>query len=209
MLHPLDHLGHGRAGDLEPLGDAGLDDVDVVLLELEDRLAVLLERGVVLGGPVLGHGRKCRAATCGAAGVIGTVGSVHGGGPIRSSSAPCSSAARPRGLRLATRRATAPSDCTKIVGGKVTLVARNLQWNTDCLRGAAGEDVAFTVKLEDEGVKHDLEVFGQGIERAKTPLEAGRPPRRLDVRLPQPGPLPVRLHDPRADGGRAVRRAAG
>ena len=60
-LHPLDHLGDGRAGDLEALGDAGLDDVDVVLAELEDRLAVLLERGVALGRLVLGHGGESRA----------------------------------------------------------------------------------------------------------------------------------------------------
>ena len=32
----------------QTLGDAGLDDVDVILGELEDALAVLLERRVVL-----------------------------------------------------------------------------------------------------------------------------------------------------------------
>ncbi len=61
-LHPLDHLGHGRARHIEPLGDAGLDDVDVVLPQLEDRLAVLLEGGMPLGGLVLGHGRESTRA---------------------------------------------------------------------------------------------------------------------------------------------------
>ena len=39
---------------LQPVGDARLDDVDVVLGELEDALAVLLERRVVLSYD--GHG---------------------------------------------------------------------------------------------------------------------------------------------------------
>ena len=61
-LHAPDHLGHGRAGDVEPLGDPGLDDVDVVLAQLEDGLAVLLERRVALGGLVLGHRRSLGAS---------------------------------------------------------------------------------------------------------------------------------------------------
>ena len=59
-LHPLDHLGDGRTRDLEALGDAGLDDVDVVLAELEDGFAVLLEGGVPLGRDVLGHAESVR-----------------------------------------------------------------------------------------------------------------------------------------------------
>ena len=59
-LDAADHLRHGRAGDLQPLGDAGLDDLDVVLVQLVDGLAVLLERGVELRGLVLGHGPSVR-----------------------------------------------------------------------------------------------------------------------------------------------------
>jgi plastocyanin len=81
---------------------------------------------------------------------------------------------------------SAPSDCTRADDGKPTLVARNLQWNTDCLRVPAGE-VTFTVQLEDEGVKHDLEVYGTGIERTKTELEAGPATQTLDVDLPSAG----------------------
>ena len=58
-LEPADHLADGRAADLQALGDAGLDDVDVVLVELEDALAVLLERWVVLSGGW--HGRQATA----------------------------------------------------------------------------------------------------------------------------------------------------
>ena len=43
-LEPLHHFAHRRAADLQPFGNARLDDVDVILLELKDALAVLLER---------------------------------------------------------------------------------------------------------------------------------------------------------------------
>ena len=46
VVEPLDHLRHRRAAHPEALGDAGLDDVDVVLPQLEDGLAVLLGGGV-------------------------------------------------------------------------------------------------------------------------------------------------------------------
>jgi hypothetical protein len=82
---------------------------------------------------------------------------------------------------------SAPSDCTKIVGGKVTLVARNIQWNTRCLEAPAGQKhLSFTARLEDNGVKHDLQVYGQGISE-KTPLVAGPATLHLDVTLPRPG----------------------
>ena len=83
---------------------------------------------------------------------------------------------------------SAPADCTRVEGGEVTLVARNLQWNIDCLQVTAGTEVTFTVRLEDEGVKHDLEVFGNGIERVKTPLESGPATQTLEVPFEQPGP---------------------
>ena len=82
---------------------------------------------------------------------------------------------------------SAPADCTRVENGAVTLVARNLQWNTECLRVPAGTKVTFTVRLEDEGVKHDLEVFGNGVDRVKTPLEAGPATQTLEVTFPEPG----------------------
>ena len=47
-LEAAHHLADGRPADVEPFGDARLDDVDVILGELEDALAVLLERRMVL-----------------------------------------------------------------------------------------------------------------------------------------------------------------
>ena len=64
MLEAAHHLTHRRPADLEAVGDARLDDVDVVLLQLEDALAVLLERRMVLSR--YGHGRHCTGAVRGA-----------------------------------------------------------------------------------------------------------------------------------------------
>jgi hypothetical protein len=62
-LEPSDHLRDRRAGDLEPLGDPGLDHGDVVLVEFPDRLAVLLCCGVELASSrsVGGHGCSLRS----------------------------------------------------------------------------------------------------------------------------------------------------
>ncbi len=54
-LHLLDHLRHRGAGDLEAIGDTGLDDPHVSLGQLEDRLAILLEGGMPFRALVLGH----------------------------------------------------------------------------------------------------------------------------------------------------------
>ena len=64
VLEAAHHLTHRRPADLEAVGDARLDDVDVVLLQLEDALAVLLERRMVLSR--YGHGRHCTGAVRGA-----------------------------------------------------------------------------------------------------------------------------------------------
>jgi plastocyanin len=81
---------------------------------------------------------------------------------------------------------TAPADCTRVTGGKATLVAEDLRWDTECLRAPVG-DLTFTVRNEDDGVKHDLEVHGGTMERAKTPLFSGPASETLDVTLPAPG----------------------
>ncbi|MEJ7583844.1 MAG: cupredoxin domain-containing protein [Acidimicrobiales bacterium] len=79
-----------------------------------------------------------------------------------------------------------PAGCTPIVGGETTLVARNLAWNTHCLRVPPGTKVTFTVRLEDEGVKHDLEVNGPS-GRAKTDLETGPTTQTLTFTFDEPG----------------------
>ena len=55
-LHALDHLGDRRSGDPEALDQAGLDDLNVVLAQLEDALAIFLERRVMFAGR--GHALK-------------------------------------------------------------------------------------------------------------------------------------------------------
>jgi len=81
---------------------------------------------------------------------------------------------------------SAPADCTAVAGDAVTLVARNIQWNTDCLKVKPGEAVHFTVQLKDEGVKHDLQVFGHGVKQ-QTPLQSGPATQQLVVTLPEAG----------------------
>lgn len=80
----------------------------------------------------------------------------------------------------------APGDCTPIVGGKTTLVARNLAWDEDCLRVLPGTEVTFTVRLEDVAVKHDLEITGPS-GRAKTDLESGPTTQTLRFPFPEDG----------------------
>jgi len=53
-LEPSHHLADRRTRDLETVGDPRLDDADVVLGQLEDGLAVLLERRMMLFGLVHG-----------------------------------------------------------------------------------------------------------------------------------------------------------
>jgi hypothetical protein len=45
---PTDHLADRWTAHVQALGDSSLNDLDVILMEFEDALAVLLERGMVL-----------------------------------------------------------------------------------------------------------------------------------------------------------------
>lgn len=67
---------------------------------------------------------------------------------------------------------SAPSDCTAIEDGAVTLVGKNLAWDIECLRVPEGTDVTFTVDLADTAVDHNLAISGPS-GKAKTPLERG------------------------------------
>ncbi len=62
-LETTDHLADGRSTDLQSLGDSGLDDSDVVLVEFEDALAVLLEGRMVLSER--GHDPQASGRPCG------------------------------------------------------------------------------------------------------------------------------------------------
>ncbi|HYI60373.1 MAG TPA: cupredoxin domain-containing protein [Acidimicrobiales bacterium] len=80
---------------------------------------------------------------------------------------------------------SAPADCTPIEDGRFTLVAKNLAWNTECLRVPAGTDVTFTVDLQDTSVDHNLAISGPS-GKADTPLERG--PGRQTLRYPATTP---------------------
>lgn len=73
---------------------------------------------------------------------------------------------------------SAPADCTPIEGGRHTLVAENLEWDTECLRLDQPGELTFTVDLRDRSVDHNLSVFGPS-GKAKTPLERGPKLQRL------------------------------
>ena len=63
---PVQHLGHGRGGAAQALGDAGLNHRDALLAEREHGLEVLLDGRVVLlrrVGAVLSHGSGPRPRT--------------------------------------------------------------------------------------------------------------------------------------------------
>lgn len=49
--HPVDHLVHAGPADTEPVGDPGLDDGDLELFDLPDRLGVLSITSVFHQGP--------------------------------------------------------------------------------------------------------------------------------------------------------------
>ena len=53
-FEPTNHFRDGRLADLQPVDDARLDDIDGVLVQFEDALAVFLESRVMLAWS--GHG---------------------------------------------------------------------------------------------------------------------------------------------------------
>lgn len=73
----------------------------------------------------------------------------------------------------------APADCTRIEGGAYTLVAKDLAWNTECLRVPVGTDITFTVDNRDTAVDHNLAISGPS-GKAKTELERGPVTQTLD-----------------------------
>ena len=70
--------------------------------------------------------------------------------------------------------------CAVVEGGEVTIVAKDLAWDVDCIQAPKG--IAFTVVVDnqDDGVNHDLQVVLDD-EILRTPLEAGPVVQRLEV----------------------------
>jgi plastocyanin len=70
--------------------------------------------------------------------------------------------------------------CATVEGGVVTIVAKDLAWNVDCIQ--APKDAAFTVVVgnKDDGVNHNLQVVLDD-EVLHTKLETGPVVQRLEV----------------------------
>jgi hypothetical protein len=60
---PLHHFADRWAADLQPFGNARLDDVEVVFLQFEDALAILLERWMMFTRT--GHDHECTEVSAG------------------------------------------------------------------------------------------------------------------------------------------------
>lgn len=84
---------------------------------------------------------------------------------------------------------SAPADCTRIEGGKVTIVAENLRWSDDCFRAPVGTTITFTVDNRDRSVGHNLAIDGPSGE-AKTEVEQGPVTQTLIYEATKPGPHP-------------------
>jgi plastocyanin len=71
--------------------------------------------------------------------------------------------------------------CKEAEGGRVTLVADDLRWDTDCLNAAAG---ALTIEVDnrDDGQNHNIHLPTAPGSPA-TDLEQGRSRQELDVDL--------------------------
>jgi plastocyanin len=76
-------------------------------------------------------------------------------------------------------------DCMSVRAGKVTLVAKNIMWDTDCITLAKPGPVRFTLRSEDQAA-HNIHVSGQGIDE-KTELQAGPMVQHLTVDLAEAG----------------------
>lgn len=77
------------------------------------------------------------------------------------------------------------ADCRAVSGTAVTLVARNVAWDTKCLRLKPGM-IDFTVDNRDSSVAHNLHVTGNGVDQ-KTKLVTGPVTQRLLVDLRRAG----------------------
>jgi plastocyanin len=75
---------------------------------------------------------------------------------------------------------TQPSDCAVAEAHRVTIVAKDLAWSTDCIQAPEGVALTVVVDNQDDGVNHDLHITGLPGQPA-TPLEAGKVTQELDL----------------------------
>ena len=108
-------------------------------------------------------------------------------------------AGRVRGLRRPGRRPRSGAARTP-TGGRVTLVADDLRWDTDCLRAAPGP-LTIEVDNRDDGQNHNVHLPDAPGSPA-TDLEQGPSRQELEVDLARRR-LRVRLRHPPEHGGHA------
>jgi plastocyanin len=72
--------------------------------------------------------------------------------------------------------------CNEAQDGRVTLVADDLRWDTDCLHAEPGP-LTIEVDNQDDGVNHNVHL-PDAPDSPATPLEAGPSTQELDVTLP-------------------------
>jgi plastocyanin len=77
------------------------------------------------------------------------------------------------------------SACHAVVDGKFTITAKNTKWDTSCIT-LDGTSVTFTVKNEDRGIAHNLNVMG-APGTYKTDLTPGPDTQTLPLKGLTPG----------------------
>ena len=80
--------------------------------------------------------------------------------------------------------APSPSgECRAAEAGEVTVVAKDLAWDVDCLTAVVGEPLTIVVDNQDDGVNHNI-AFRDAADEPHTDLEAGPVIQELTVELP-------------------------
>jgi plastocyanin len=72
--------------------------------------------------------------------------------------------------------------CRSAEGGRVTIVAADVAWDTDCLETPAGQPLTIVIDNRDDGVNHNLHLT-DAPGTPKTELEAGPVTQELAVSL--------------------------
>ncbi|HEX4868894.1 MAG TPA: cupredoxin domain-containing protein [Acidimicrobiales bacterium] len=77
----------------------------------------------------------------------------------------------------------AGGDCLDGTSGEVTIVAKDIAWDADCIEATADEPLVISVDNRDSGVNHNLHLK-DAPGNPKTGLEPGPVVQRLTVTLP-------------------------
>ena len=75
-----------------------------------------------------------------------------------------------------------PAACRRAEGGRVTIVAKGIAWDTDCLEAPEVEPLTIVVDNQDRGVPHNIHLT-DATDEPETELEDGPVVQELDVTL--------------------------